>query len=151
MPVAAPRRCAHGDEDGVGPVNGSGQIRGKRQPPGAHVLGHQVIEARFVDRYLAIISAGQFLAGFVDTNNLVPEVRETDSGDEADVACSDHCDAHGTSCRVGQVERWMRHDCQAVNANGACSRRDMMPGRFFLETAPEEGCGRIGRILRHGS
>ena len=95
MAVAAPRRRADGDEDGVGGLGRLGQVGGEEEPLLAHVLGNQLGEARLVDRHLASRQGGDLVGVLVDAGHDVAEVGKAGAGDEADVAGTDHGNAHG--------------------------------------------------------
>ena len=95
MAVAAPRRRAHGNEDGVGGLGRLGQAGGEEEPLLAHVLGDQLGQARLVDRHLASRQGGDLVGVLVDAGDDVAEVGKAGAGDEAHVTGTDHCNAHG--------------------------------------------------------
>ena len=95
MAVAAPRRRADGDEDGLGGLGRLGEVGGEEEPLRAHVLGDQLGQARLVDRHLAARQGGDLVGVLVDAGHDVAEVGEAGAGDEADVTGTDHCNAHG--------------------------------------------------------
>jgi hypothetical protein len=56
--------------------------------------GHDLVEARLEDRDLALLEARDLARILVDAHDVVPEVGEAGTGDEADVAGADDDDAH---------------------------------------------------------
>jgi len=66
VPVAAPRGCADGDEDGVGIRDRFPQIRRERKPAGPHVGFHQPIQIRLENRDFAAVKRG-YLSTFLST------------------------------------------------------------------------------------
>jgi hypothetical protein len=94
VPVAAPGRRAHGDEDRIGARDRAGQVGGEGQPPGLDVLGHQQIEPRLVDRDLALVEHLDLAGVLVDADHVMAEIRKTNPGYEADIARPNHRDLH---------------------------------------------------------
>ena len=95
MPVAAPRRGADGDEHRVGIADGVRKMGAEGQASGPHVVGHEAIEARLVDRDLAPAEPLDLSGFLVDARHVVPELCEAGSGHQSHVAGTDHGDAHG--------------------------------------------------------
>ena len=94
MTVAAARRRADGDEDGVRRANRLGAVQGEGQAAVAHIGRDQILKARLIDRHppgVQMIDLGGVL---VDAGHHVAEVGETGPGNKPDVAGADHCDAH---------------------------------------------------------
>src|SRR6056297_451326 len=99
MPVAAPRRRAHGDEHRLGPIDGRLQIRGEPQPPGLDILDHERIEPRLENRHFAALQNGDLVGVLVETDHVMPEIRKTHPRDKPDIPCPDHRDLHGSCPR----------------------------------------------------
>ena len=74
MAVAAPRRRADGDEDGLGRLAGAGEIGREEQPLLAHVLGDELGQARLEDRHLAARQRRDLVGVVVDAGDDVAEV-----------------------------------------------------------------------------
>ena len=79
------------DEDDVRAVEHPLQRERVGEPRG--VLGHDVLEARLVDRDLPVVERRHLAGVDVAQGHLVPHGREADAGDQADVAGPDHPDA----------------------------------------------------------
>jgi hypothetical protein len=97
MAVATARGRADGDEDGIGRFDRAGQIAGERKPLGGNVARNQLIEAGLVDRHLAPFETRDLLGILIDAYHFDAELRKTCSGNEADIARSDHCNTHRCS------------------------------------------------------
>ncbi|MNI47080.1 hypothetical protein D3C73_1015780 [compost metagenome] len=95
MAVAAPRGRAHGDEDGVGRADRLGAVHGEGQPPVADVVGHQIVQPRLIDGHDVLVQALDLGSVLVDAGHRVAEIGETGAGHQADIARSNHGDAHG--------------------------------------------------------
>ncbi len=67
MAVAAPRRRADGDEDGIGAGDGGAEIGGEAQAPGRGVGGDDLLQARLVDRHLAALQSRAILPASLST------------------------------------------------------------------------------------
>ena len=94
MAVAAPRRRADRDEHGVGPGDRRLQLGRETQPAGRDVARHQLVEAGLVDRDLAAPQPLDLAGILVDAGHRDAEFRKTRAGHQADIACTDHRDAH---------------------------------------------------------
>ena len=74
MPIAAPGWCAHGNENCTCTINRGRQIICKGQPASRHILCHQRIKARLVNRHFALVQHFQFGQIFIDANNIMSKV-----------------------------------------------------------------------------
>jgi len=95
MAVAAPCRGADGDEHRLGAIHRGGQIGGEAEPPRLHVLLHQLLQPRLVDRHLARLQPGDLARVLVDADHVMAEIRKTDAGHQSDIAGANHRNAHG--------------------------------------------------------
>ncbi len=95
MAVAAARGRAHGDEHDLGLTHRMGEVGVELQPARSDVAAYQVVEARLEDRHLAGLEALDLGGVLVDAGDLVAEVGEAGAGDQADIARTDHRNAHG--------------------------------------------------------
>ena len=66
----------------------------KLKPPGLHVGGDQIVEARLVDRHLAALQRRDLAGVLVDAGDVMAEIGKAGPGNEADIAGADHRDAH---------------------------------------------------------
>ncbi len=107
--VAAARRRADRDEDGVGLGHRPFRSVAKLKPPGLHVGGDQVVEARLVDRHLAALKRRDLGGVLVDADDVMAEIGKAGPRNEADVAGADHCDAHEVRNMVNESSSrgWM--------------------------------------------
>ena len=71
-----------------------GQIGREGQPALAHVLGHEIAQPRLEDRDLAAVQRLDLGRVLVDAADVVAEIGKAGAGDQADIARSDHRDAH---------------------------------------------------------
>jgi len=94
MTIAAARRRADRDEHGIDALDRRGQVGREAQPAGAHIVGDQRVQARFVDRHLAAIDALDLARVLVDADDGGAELREASPRDQADIARPDDRDAH---------------------------------------------------------
>ena len=94
MTVAAPRRRADRDEHRLGPVDRGGQVAGEGEAAGRDVVGHQLLQARFVDRHFAVAQRGELSRIGLDHRDLGAEFGEAGAGYQADIAATDHRDTH---------------------------------------------------------
>jgi hypothetical protein len=81
------------------PVHGLRKIGGEGEPSRLDVLLEKRVEARLVDRDLALLQHLDLLGVLVHADDLVSEVREADARDEPDVAGADHRNLHGSGPR----------------------------------------------------
>ena len=88
MAITAPRWRAHGDENGVGIGNGSGQIGGKMQAAGGDITGNKVFKAWFVNRHGAILDKIDFCRIIINTCHIEPEFGKACARYKADISCS---------------------------------------------------------------
>lgn len=89
MPVAAPRRRAHGDEDRIGPLDGDRGIKGEGEPSGFHILGYERIKAGLIDWHLATFQHLDLFRILVGADHIMAEIRKTNAREQAHIACSD--------------------------------------------------------------
>jgi hypothetical protein len=75
-------------------VTPSAKVRREAEPAGADILGDQLLQAGLEDRHLARQKRGDLPLVLVDANDLMSEIGKTGSGDEADIARSDHRHTH---------------------------------------------------------
>ncbi len=94
MAVAAPRWRADRDEDRVGLTYRLGEIQGEGEPARPHIVGDELVKTRLEDRHLAPLQSGDLARVLVDAGDHMAEIGKTCPGHEADIARSDHCDAH---------------------------------------------------------
>ena len=67
------------------------------------VLADERVQPGLVDGDLPLAQGLDLLHVDVDAGDVVPEICETGSGHETDVACSDHCDLHFELLRRGFI------------------------------------------------
>jgi hypothetical protein len=102
MAVAAPRRCADGNEHGVRAVERRLEVGGERQAASRLVDRNELIEARLVDRHLAALQPIDLVRILVDTGDRHAEFGEAGPRNQADISGTDHRDAHSpTPSRSG--------------------------------------------------
>ena len=94
MAVAAPRWRPDRDEDRVGLTYRLGEIQGEGEPARPHIVGDELGKTRLEDRHLAPLQSGDLARVLVDAGDHMAEIGKTCPGHEADIARSDHCDAH---------------------------------------------------------
>ena len=99
VPVGRPRRRAHRDERGIGPLEGGFQVVREGEAVALDVLRHQVVEARFVDRHDALAKLLDLAAVAIDTHHAVADVCEAGARHQADIAGSDNHDPHALASR----------------------------------------------------
>jgi hypothetical protein len=97
MPVAAPARGAHGDEDGAGAGNRAREILGEGEAAGLRIGCHDLIQPRFENRDFSPVEVRDLGPILVDADDVVTEFRQASRGNEPDISCSDHGDTHGNS------------------------------------------------------
>lgn len=86
MAVATARGRVDRDEDGIGCRDRPGKLGGEGEPPGADIVGDEIVEAGLVDRDLATLQGGDLAGVGVDAGHLMAEIGEAGSGDQADIA-----------------------------------------------------------------
>src|SRR5690606_11630868 len=74
--VTAARRRPYRDEHGIGHGNAGDQIGGERQALFFHIALHQFLESGLEDRNAACLERLNLARILVDTDHVVPEVRE---------------------------------------------------------------------------
>ena len=105
MAVAVARRRTDGDEDRLDIGDRRGEIGREGQPALAHVAGDEFLEARLVDRHHALVQSGDLSLIEIDTGDVMPEIRQTGAGHQADVARTDHGYAQRGLPRIGPLSR----------------------------------------------
>ena len=88
------RRRGHGDENHVGFLDALGGAVGEFKPPGGGVFLDEFIEAGFVNRDAAGLEQFDLRRVVVHANDLMADLGETGSRDQADVARSDDRQLH---------------------------------------------------------
>ena len=66
--------CADRDKDGAGILDTFGQIRGEGEATGLDVLGHQRVQARFVDRHHVIVKGRDLGLVLVDAHHIMAKI-----------------------------------------------------------------------------
>ena len=94
MAIAATGRRADGDKDRVGPRHRLGQIKGKGQPPGGDILGHEVFQTWLEDRHFARPQPVDLGGVLVNADDLMAEIRKADPRNQADIAGANHRNLH---------------------------------------------------------
>ena len=74
MPVAAPRRRPHGDEDRIGGLGRRGELGGEEQALLARILGNKLRQPGLEDRHLAAQQRRHLVGVLVDAGHDVTEV-----------------------------------------------------------------------------
>ena len=72
----------------------AGKIGRKGKSALPHVVADKILQAGLEDRHLSGLQGLDFLGIRVDTNDSVPEIRETGSRHEPHIAGTDHCNKH---------------------------------------------------------
>ena len=93
-------RRAHGDQDRLDPL-GRGRVGRARELAGFDAGGHQILEAGFGDRALALVQGGDHLGVGVDADHAQPAGGEHGGDDAADVAEADDGDVRDGGFRRG--------------------------------------------------
>ena len=94
MAIATTRWRTDRNKHRIGVAHGLRQIQRERQATRLNILGHQLGQPRLINRNLPGLQLSDLVCVLVDTDNLMPEVRETNTRDKANIAGSDHCDLH---------------------------------------------------------
>ena len=76
MAIAAPRRGANGDEDGLGPSDAALQIGREAQPTGTGIAGDQLFKPGFIDRHDAVVEPLDLARIEIDADHIVAEIGE---------------------------------------------------------------------------
>lgn len=79
----------------LGCVNGGSGIGCELEPAGGDRLLHQALQARLVDRAIALLQARELGGIHIHADYLHAGCRETGSGDQAHIAAAENCDRHG--------------------------------------------------------
>ena len=118
MAVAAPRGRADRDEYGVGLANRLGEIGREIEPLLPRVPDHEAVEVRLEDRHVALAQPRDLVGVFVNTGDMVTEIRKAGAGHKPDVSGADHRNAHETSCLLG-LRSVARFTTPSANGRGA--------------------------------
>jgi len=94
MAIAAARGRADRDKDRIGARHGRSQIGGEGQSACRHVARDQRIETRLVDRHPPRLQRGDLALVLVDADHLMPEIGKAGTRYQADIARTDHRNAH---------------------------------------------------------
>ncbi len=92
MAIAAAHRRADGEEDDVGVGHRRPELGREDDAPGLQIAGEQRVEARLVDRHLALEEPGDARLVLVDAGDTPAELGEAGRRDEPDIARADHAD-----------------------------------------------------------
>src|SRR5579872_2303959 len=79
------------------------KIRSERQSSLAYVIAHKILQARFINRNLASFERLQFDGIAVNANNIMTKIRKTGTGNETDIAGTDHCNPHRQTTPSGPI------------------------------------------------
>ena len=101
VPIAAPHRRAHGEEDQVGRTRNGCKLGCEMQPAGAHVFLDERVEPRLVNRDLAGFQLLDLAGILLDASNIPAEIGETGGGNQADISGPNHANIHGKRPRCG--------------------------------------------------
>ena len=93
MAIAAPRRCADGDEDGIRVADAAGRL-GEFEPALAHIGLDQIRQPRLEDRYLAALERSHSAGVLVDTGYAMTEIGKTRARHQPDISGAYHRHAH---------------------------------------------------------
>ena len=102
MAVAAARRRADGDEDGLGGLGRLGQVGGEGQPALATFLATSSARPGSKIGISPALQRGDLVGVLVDAGDVVAEIGKAGAGDQADIAGTDHRYAHGLAHFIGQ-------------------------------------------------
>src|ERR1700722_13291004 len=94
MAVAAPRRCADGDENRVRVADRGSEVGREKEPVLSDVRAHQGFEPRLVDRYRALFQGIDAAGILVDAGDVVAEIGKAGTGNNSDIAGSYHDNLH---------------------------------------------------------
>src|SRR6516165_12113507 len=76
------------------------KIRGEIDAPHAQVAMKELVEARFVNRQLALTQVLDLAQILVDAGNGPAEFGKASGGDQANIACPNHRNVHETNSRI---------------------------------------------------
>ncbi len=94
MAVAAPRRRADRDEDGLRALHALGDVGGERRADRPSVAGDELVEPGLEDRDLAALQGRDLVGVLIDAYDRMAEVGEAGAGDQPDIARADHRKSH---------------------------------------------------------
>src|SRR5580700_11463304 len=94
MAVAAPRRRADRDKDGVRAADRGVEVGGESEPPGGAVGPDQLLEAGLEDRHLAPLQPKDLRPVLVDADNRHAKLGKTRPRHQADIPGPDHRYSH---------------------------------------------------------
>ncbi|MNT53410.1 hypothetical protein D3C72_1904960 [compost metagenome] len=64
------------------------------QASGRDILVDQVVETRFEDRHFAAVELGDLFRRLVDANDVMAEIRQTNTRNQPDITRTNNCNAH---------------------------------------------------------
>ena len=94
MTVAAPRRRADGNEDGIRRPHRRRRIGLEKQTRLLRILRDQIVEAGFENRDHAVSQRADLAGVLVDACDHMAEIGEACAGHQSDIARPDHRNAH---------------------------------------------------------
>src|SRR5579862_5944478 len=137
MTVAASRRRPNRDEDSFGPIDRGVEVGRKAEPPRRGIALDEMVEARFENRDVALCQAFNLRGILVDAGDRYAKFRKARAGDQPDIPCPDHCDAHGRALRgCGDARRTPKRGIRA----DIPLRPDAASGRTRLPWKTRAGC-----------
>jgi hypothetical protein len=92
-----PRRSTHGDELHLTVANALGDIRRETDAPGCAVAPDQRVQSGFEDGHMTLAELLDLRSIDVQAEHVVTHVSETGSGDQPDIAATNHRYAHDFS------------------------------------------------------
>ena len=93
--VAPPARRADGNKHRVRRGNRRRQVGGEFEPPDPDVHMDQALQTRLEYRHRSGLQVSNLFLIHVHAGNFVAELRETSTGNQSDIAGTNHSDAHG--------------------------------------------------------
>src|SRR2546426_1652971 len=94
MSIAAARRCADRDENGVRCGHGGGQLRRKGEAPLARVANDEIMETGLKDWDIATVEGRDPFSVLINADHVVTKLGKTSTRDKPDIATTNHCDTH---------------------------------------------------------
>src|SRR6185312_2551063 len=99
------RGCAYGDELHGAMVHALLDLGREAQPPRLRIAFDQRFEPRFVDRDTTRFKERDLVFVYIETYDVIADIRKAGAGDEADITSSDNGDLH-ESVRRGYKSRF---------------------------------------------
>ena len=94
MAIAASRRRAYRNKDGIRLGDGRSKVGGEIKTAGSYVGSHYGIEARFENRDFAAAQGRDFLGVLVHAGDLMAEIGEAGAGHEPHIPRANHGNSH---------------------------------------------------------